>query len=144
MEFKCYRCFHCCFFTSPNEYPVITDLEMKKLKELGRKYNVRLQFKYLGGIFYLWIINGFCPFYDIAKNSCRIHKQKPTSCKMFPLLLNIRTGEVHVSYLCDWVQANLRKRNIDPQEVVKAFKNELEVAIKLYNQVTKQDNRLGD
>ncbi len=144
MKFKCYRCFHCCFFTSPNEYPIITESEMKKLEEVSHKYNVRLQFKYLGGIFYLWIINGFCPFYDIANNSCKIHKQKPISCKMFPLLLNIRTGEVHISYLCDWVQANLRKENIDPQEVVKAFKSELEVAIKLYNQVTRQDSRLGD
>ncbi len=134
-EFKCYRCMHCCFFTTPNEYPIVTEPEVERLKELSKRFNVKLLFKHLGGIFYLWIISGFCPFYDVSSSSCRIHDKKPASCSMFPLLVNIKTGEVHLSFICDWVQANVRRDSVAPQRVIHAFSKELEIAVKLYNYV---------
>ena len=103
LKFKCLHCIHCCFFSTPLDYPIVLEDEVAKLNALASRRGVTLNFKKLTDRFYLWVIDGFCPFYDILERRCSIHDDKPFSCKMFPLLLNIRTGEVSVSFACDWV-----------------------------------------
>ncbi len=133
MKFKCLRCVHCCFFVTPNEFPVVLEPEVKKLNELAKKFNVKLEFRYLGNGFYLWVINGYCPFYDVKTASCLIHEEKPLSCKMYPLLLNIHTGEVSASLLCDWVMSNLDNiKGLSPKEV---FPDEFNAILKLVNMI---------
>jgi len=132
-RFKCYRCIHCCFFVSPNDYPILLKEEVIKLRSLAKKYKVNLNFKKIDSNFYLWIIDGFCPFYDVKKRRCLIHDEKPLSCKMFPLLLNIRTREVSASMLCDWVAKNINIiANLNLKNV---FPNEIEALIELYKKI---------
>ncbi|MEM0361041.1 MAG: YkgJ family cysteine cluster protein [Sulfolobales archaeon] len=126
LRFKCYRCIHCCFFVSEEETPILLEDEVSILKLEAAKLNVDLIFTDLGNGLFRWVIRGFCPFYDIGNSSCTIHSKKPLSCKIYPLLLNLRTGDIHVSTACDWVVENssklLSSGDIDLEEV---FKDEL-------------------
>ncbi len=136
-KFKCLRCSHCCFFTTPNEYPILLKEEVTRLSTLAKKFNVSLTFKKVNDVFYLWVIEGFCPFYDVDNGRCLIHDQKPYACKMFPLLLNIRTSEISVSLMCDWVAKNLKEvRHINPYEV---FPNEMKALTELFNKIRRWD-----
>ena len=135
MRFKCFNCTHCCFFTTPNDYPILLKEETERLTELARKYGVKVRFKSLNNKFYLWVIDGFCPFYDIKNRRCRIHEDKPLSCKMFPLLLNIRTGEVSVSLMCDWVIKNF-ERIRSSNDVFKIFPQEMKAILRLFELIS--------
>jgi len=106
MKFECYRCIHCCFFAGAPDYPILTETDYRRLKKIATQRGVSLRFRKMNGGLYQWIIEGFCPFYDIRERSCSIYDHRPSSCRMFPLLLNPHTGEVSVSLLCDWVLEN--------------------------------------
>ncbi len=108
-RFKCLRCSHCCFFTGEHDYPVVLEGEVRVLEEEAKRRGVSLSFIKIANGFYLWAIEGFCPFYDFASSSCTIHEKKPLSCRMFPLLLNIAMGTLNVSMMCDWVYINREK-----------------------------------
>jgi len=111
--------------------------EVMRLSTLAKKFNVSLTFKKVNDVFYLWVIEGFCPFYDVDNGRCLIHDQKPYACKMFPLLLNIRTSEISVSLMCDWVAKNLKEvRHINPYEV---FPNEMKALTELFNKIRRWD-----
>jgi len=122
-RFKCLRCSHCCFFTGEHDYPVVLEGEVRVLEEEARKRGISLTFIRIANGFYLWAIEGFCPFYDFASASCTIHEKKPLSCRMFPLLLNIARGTLNVSLMCDWVYVNRERvfkgdvREMFPDEV---------------------------
>lgn len=133
IKFKCYRCIHCCFFVTPNDYPVLLKEEVNRLRNLAKKYNVNVTFKKINDIFYMWVINGFCPFYDVKERRCLIHNEKPLSCKIFPLLLNIKTREISASMMCDWVAKNIKViTNLNLQEV---FPDEVKALIELYKRI---------
>lgn len=66
----------------------------------------RLRFEELPMGLYRWVIVGYCPFYELASKSCRIHGEKPLACRMFPLLLNPSTLELLVSSACTWISEN--------------------------------------
>ncbi len=83
---------------------------------------------------YQWVIEGFCPFYDVKKRGCSIYDHRPLPCRMFPLLLNPNTGEVSVSLLCDWVMENfsrLREAS-NPAEV---FPEEFKAVITVFKYI---------
>jgi len=133
VTFKCYRCAHCCFFTNPSDYPIVLEEEVEALRKLARERGVEVEFVELTPPFYLWMIKGFCPFYDIRNRRCSIHSSKPTSCSMYPLILNIVTGEVSVSLLCDWVKENFSE--VAASNPVTVFPNEFSVVIKLFKRL---------
>lgn len=133
MRFYCYRCSHCCFFVSFDETPILLTDEVEKLKELAKRFKIKeeLKFEKLGGVFYRWLIKGFCPFYDINERKCIIHKEKPITCKMFPLLINIKNLEISVSLSCDWVRANFDKIKNLGEDISKVFPYEYQALIQL-------------
>jgi len=135
LRFECYHCIHCCFFSTPVDYPVVLGEEVSRLKELASKRGILLNFMQVTSDFYLWIIDGFCPFYDLRRRRCTIHELKPISCKMFPLLINIKTGEVSVSSACDWVAGHIDELMNIGDNISNVFQNEFRVALNLFRRI---------
>jgi len=135
LKFKCLNCLHCCFFSTPIDYPIVLREEVEKLKELASRKGISLNFKPITEYFYLWIIDGFCPFYDLAHRRCSIHEDKPSSCKMFPLLLNVKTGEISVSFACDWVVSYINDVINESSNIADVFHDEFEVIVNLFRRI---------
>ena len=57
-------------------------------------------------LLYRWVIRGFCPFFDVKTRRCIIHPEKPSSCRIYPLLVSVPNGELRISGACDWVERN--------------------------------------
>ncbi len=74
---------------------------------------------------YRWIIDR-CPF--LHKNICLIHRTKPLSCKMFPLVLSVPDCRLYLSAKCRWVSENISKVQADALHEV--F-DEFDVAIRV-------------
>ncbi len=120
-RFECLRCLHCCFFSHEEESPVLFSWEVSRILELAEREGVSLEnveFKPIevyrdssSGrcvvVLYRMVVRGFCPFYDLASRSCIIHYEKPSACRMFPLLLEVPSGRLSVSGVCDWVEKNM-------------------------------------
>ncbi len=117
-RFSCLRCPYCCFFSTEEEAPIVFSWEARRLQELLEELGVdNVEFKphevYMDGdgrcvvLLYRWVIRGFCPFYDLRTRSCRIHPEKPGSCRIYPLLVAVPSGEVRVSGACEWVERNM-------------------------------------
>jgi len=132
LKFNCLHCIHCCFFSSPLDFPIVLDNEVSELNTLALKRGINLSFIKLTDKFYLWLINGFCPFYDILKRRCIIHNNKPFSCRIFPLLLNIETGEVSVSLACDWVARHIAELVEGKANVAEVFPEEFKAVVHLF------------
>lgn len=126
MKFACYRCVHCCFFAEERESPVLLWHEVAYLSKLGELMGISLCFKSLGQGLYRLSVTGFCPFYDIRRRACRIHREKPLSCRMFPLLVNLSSLEVSTSLLCPWIYENLKKlsEGLNGKEIEEVFYGE--------------------
>ncbi|MCD6340656.1 MAG: YkgJ family cysteine cluster protein [Desulfurococcales archaeon] len=135
LRFRCLHCLHCCFFSTPVDYPIVLEGEVDTLKKLALERNITLNFRRITDQFYLWIIEGFCPFYDIANRRCSIHENKPFSCKMFPLLLNIRTGEVSVSFACDWVINHISELINERNNIAEIFPDEFKAVVNLFKKI---------
>ncbi|NPA85540.1 MAG: YkgJ family cysteine cluster protein [Crenarchaeota archaeon] len=95
------ECRSCCVFEGDGESPIVFEDEKRKLEALGAKDFVKL-----GAGLYRWRIKGRCPFNDPRTGLCKIHEEKPLSCKMFPLNLVVKGREVRVevSRACPWVR----------------------------------------
>ncbi len=130
--FKCYRCIHCCFFAGPPDYPILTIDEKRRLEKIAKLRNIELSFREVGEGLYEWVINGFCPFYDIESRGCVIYDERPIPCRMYPLLLNPQSGEVSMSLLCDWVADNFNEI-VKIGDPLKVFPNEVREAIVLFS-----------
>lgn len=131
LKFKCYHCLHCCFFVKTEETPLVLKDEVTFLNLEALKRGIKLEFVRLDDKFFKWLITGFCPFYNIRYRRCTIHEVKPLSCKMFPLLLNIKTKDIHVSTACDWVLHHLDELLEGDIDVEEVFEEEIYAVRKL-------------
>lgn len=100
----------CCYFESEDQAPTVFYDEMLRLKEEAAKRGISLSFKELGefnGVkIYRWVLRGWCPFFDKKSRKCIIHDRKPLACKMFPLVLDLKSGDIYLSENCLWVKQN--------------------------------------
>ncbi len=97
--------------------PIVFEDEKEKLEKLGQKEFREIIFGKLK--LYRWIIRGRCPFNDPETGLCKIHEDKPLSCKMFPLNLRIKGSEasIELSFGCSWVKAHPQAVRLDPKKV---------------------------
>lgn len=135
LRFECYRCPHCCFFKSEDESPIVFEDETTDLRLEATRFGVELKFVDMGGGLFRWVINGFCPFYNTSEHYCSIHSKKPLSCKIYPLLLNIKTGNIHISTACEWVVRNLSNLLNEEINLEEVFKDEVNWIIILYKKL---------
>ena len=81
--------------------PVVLEDEVRTLTQEAGRIGVKLRFvpygEHNGVKLYKWVIEGWCPFF---KGKCTIHEKKPLSCRMYPLLLNLKTGDIYLSEKC--------------------------------------------
>lgn len=100
----------CCYFSSEEEDPTVFPEEVARLKEEAKRRGLSLEFKELGEVngvrIYRWVIKGWCPFFDKKTRKCSIHEKKPLACRMFPLVLDVKTGNIYLSENCLWVKQN--------------------------------------
>ncbi|MEL9990772.1 MAG: YkgJ family cysteine cluster protein [Thermoproteus sp.] len=100
----------CCYFETEEQTPTVFHEEMLRLSQEASKRGLEVKFKELGEIngvkIYRWIITGWCPFFDKKSRRCTIHERKPLACKMFPLILDVKSGNIYLSENCIWVKQN--------------------------------------
>ena len=140
--FRCLFCEHCCYFSSPVEYPTVFPREKRLLEEIAERRGVRVRFEPLlvfrdrdgrcvVGL-YRWVVPGFCPFFDRGSKRCTIHEVKPLACRMYPLIVEMPSGRLMVSGKCDWVRMQgpslLRRLEADPRLIARVFPREFEAA----------------
>lgn len=122
----------CCRFDSPDDAPVVLEEEIPVLQREAEKIGVKLNFvpygEYNGVKLYRWVIEGWCPFY---RGKCTIHEKKPLSCRIYPLVLNLKTGEIYLSDRCLWVKINGPKP-LDHFPSEKAALKKLVVKLKIH------------
>ena len=119
LKFKCLFCEKCCYFEDEEEMPVVFEDEVQRLRSLRGD----LEFIPLGDGRYRWIIRGFCPFFDREEHRCRIHQIKPTSCKIYPLIL-MGDGSLAVSEECEWVKEHPEVKEMELRELLMVFEDE--------------------
>ncbi|KSW12358.1 hypothetical protein CF15_06360 [Pyrodictium occultum] len=144
--FKCLFCEHCCYFSEEYEMPVVYPWEKRRLEEIASVLGAKLSFKPLqvymddegncAVALYRWVIRGFCPFFDRATKRCRIHEDKPLACKMYPILLEMPSGNLLVSGKCDWVKKQgpqlMERLAARPNDIPRVFPSEFEAAKKAF------------
>lgn len=140
-KFICMMCEDCCFFKQEEDMPIVFYWEKERLSEYGSSIGVKLRFKDFLTVddgkekftyLYRWVIDGKCPF--LRDNLCIIHKDKPLSCKIYPLIVEVPESRIHVSARCKWVESNME--NIDPQDVPQIF-DEFKIAVSMLAMVLK-------
>ncbi len=122
------------------DYPRVFPWEARELREKARGIGVELEFRpelvYLdkeSGVYvvllYRWVIGIKCPFNIDGR--CSIHGSHPTTCRMYPLIVNYSDKTLRVSLQCRWIRDNFRfiERGIDPSKV---FPEEFREAVKAY------------
>lgn len=140
-KFVCKRCEDCCIFKEEEEAPLVFYWEKERLEELALKRGSSLSFKeYLAVIesngdrftyIYKWIIDGKCVF--LEGNRCTIHEEKPISCKMFPIIIEVPGNRMYLSLRCNWVRENAEQ--IDPSNFPQIF-DEFKIAVKVMGMIT--------
>lgn len=127
-------CINCCIFKYEYESPLVFPWEVRKIlgfnkDQLFKPYLLYRTSDLYITVLYKWIMNGKCIFLN-SDNSCRIHFEKPLSCKMYPLLIGLSDNTLRVSSSCRFIIENqIIVQSIDPSIV---FVNEYLNALKTY------------
>ena len=149
-RFQCLFCRECCYFEEEYEMPTVFPYERRFLEELAEREGVSVEFKPLLVFrdgegrcvvaLYRWIIRGYCPFLDRDSARCRIHNVKPLSCRMYPLVIEIPTGKLMVSFKCKWVAERGRRfaerLSRRPELIAEVFPEEFRAAVEAYTEIT--------
>lgn|GEM_PF-904458 len=143
-RFRCLFCDRCCFFEEEKEYPTVYPWEKRRLEQLAERRGLSLRFEPLmiyeapgeQGLcvvaMYRWVIRGYCPFFDRETRRCTIHGEKPLACRMYPLIIEMPSGNLMVSGKCDWVRRQglrlLKALEAQPELIPKVFPEEFNAA----------------
>ncbi len=149
--FNCLHCIHCCFFVGEAESPIVFPWEKRLLESLLSQAGLPAVFRPVEAygpvgddeccvaVLYRWVLRGFCPFYDSWNRRCVIHDFKPLACRMFPLLLELPSGRLLMSGVCDAVPK-------PPARVDEFFRDEFRAAVTvmlLYSGMVEKLSGLG-
>lgn len=132
--FKCLKCSNCCLFKSDDETPLVFPWEVSRIQSFSSNQLFKPYLAYRSSelyivVLYKWIINGKCIFLT-KNNDCRIHFEKPLSCRIYPLLVNLSDNTLRLSLSCRFVKESLNNtESIDPARV---FRNEYYNALLVY------------
>ena len=83
-------------------------------RNLAEKKGIKLNFEQVSiedvqVVMYRPKFTGYCPFYNLYTKSCEIHEIKPLTCKLYPILIDVKSRQVVVSLDCSWVKETIEK-----------------------------------
>ena len=86
------RCTHCGICCKQTQMP----LSEKDIQLLEKTGYTRKQFVHVNKKSYAQLRNkkGYCIFYDVEKNACRVYIQRPTGCRLYPVIYSEEEGIV--------------------------------------------------
>ena len=105
---RCLRCGVCCKETEM----LLTNADIKRLERKGYKREFFAQFDKAG---YAKLRNnrGYCVFYDTEKRRCRVYRERPLGCRLYPVIYFEGKG-VDVDNLCParhkWSRKQIEKK----------------------------------
>jgi len=84
------RCSHCGICCTETEM-LLSKKDIKRLESIG--YYKTLFAKYdKQGYVQLKNRDGYCVFYDVQKKRCRVYADRPSGCKVYPVILDEEKG----------------------------------------------------
>jgi len=122
LMFTCSRCGKCCEMTEME----LSEEDAERLESVGHS---REEFSLVGedGIPRLRNVGDWCYFYDSAERLCRVYTNRPTGCRLYPIVCSI-DGWVTVDPLCPMArtvcQDELRAKGSELIKLVKRLENE--------------------
>ena len=85
-----HNCQKCCYHTEMT----LTVEDVERISGLG----ITDFYDYKGGYLQLRNVHGHCIFLD--RNLCSIQENKPAGCRLYPLILDVDTGEAFLHEFC--------------------------------------------
>ena len=86
---RCSNCGVCCTETEM----LLSKKDIKRLEDKGysRKHFVKYDKQ---GYAQLKNLEGYCIFYDLIKHECRVYADRPSGCRVYPVILDEENGIV--------------------------------------------------
>jgi Fe-S-cluster containining protein len=86
---RCSNCGVCCTETEM----LLSKKDIKRLEDKGYKRNQFAKYDKQG---YAQLKNrdGYCVFYDLIKRECRVYADRPSGCRIYPVILDEEYGIV--------------------------------------------------
>jgi len=115
---------------------MLSNSDIERLARLG--YN-RQEFVHYDrhGFAKLQNCHGFCVFYDVVKRRCRIFKQRPLGCQIYPVIYSVQDGIV-VDDLCPM------KNTVSKIELKRKGKKVIELLQRIDNEATYRSETFSD
>jgi len=103
---RCSRCGICCQKTKM----MLPFEDVKRLERLGYD-SQKFIFRDRQGFFRLQNNHGHCFFYDIWNRSCKVYKDRPLGCHIYPVIYQVGKG-IRVDDICP-MKGTVSKRELE-------------------------------
>ena len=119
---RCLRCGVCCKETEM----LLTNADIKRLERKGYKRGFFAQFDAAG---YVKLRNrrGYCVFYDAETKRCRVYRERPSGCRLYPVIYFEGKG-VDVDNLClarnKWNRKQIEKKSAKLMKLIEKIDSE--------------------
>ncbi|MCX8153514.1 MAG: YkgJ family cysteine cluster protein [Candidatus Bathyarchaeota archaeon] len=119
---QCLRCGACCKETEM----LLANSDIKRLEKKGYSKTFFVQFDSEG---YAKLRNhrGYCVFYDNGKKRCRVYRERPLGCRLYPLIYFEEKG-IDVDTLCParnkWSKEQIAKKGKKAIKLIEKIDNE--------------------
>jgi Fe-S-cluster containining protein len=101
----CLNCRLCCRFNEPDSVwvPHLLDDEKKRLNE----DKIKLIFSKKEKVY-------FCSFLEPKENKCKIYKNRPLECQLYPFLINLKDKKIFLSLdlRCPYIKERLNSSQV--------------------------------
>lgn len=91
---RCSRCGACCRKTEM----LLSKADIRRLEKVGYSREDFVRYDRQGFV-KLRNYHGYCVFYDLEKEGCKVYKYRPFGCRIYPVICNEGKGVV-VDILC--------------------------------------------
>jgi Fe-S-cluster containining protein len=121
---RCNKCGLCCEKTEM----LLSNADIKRLEKKGVK---KQKFVYYDreGFARIQNFRGFCIFYDIEKKRCKVYKDRPLGCRIYPIIFDEEEGII-VDDLCPMkntiTKIELKNKGKKVRELLKRIDTEAE------------------
>jgi len=114
---RCSNCGICCTETEM----LLSEKDIKRLEMIGfvKSYFARFDRK---GYALLRNRDGYCVFYDLIKKQCGVYSERPTGCRVYPVIIDEEKGIVLDDICNSRSTISEKEKNHKGKTVVKLLK----------------------